>query len=190
MNNAYDFPFCNLILTALPQGALWIADHRATLEKLAALIDTYDPQTVICLGDSFDDIDAVQSLDEQDHLQLATLKAGRDWIWIEGNHDPGPVDLGGQHLASFCLGPLTFRHIATPETGEISGHYHPKCSLRTGGTRAAFLTDASRIIMPAFGTYTGGLRSSHPTLRALMAEDATAILTGRKALPVPLKSTT
>lgn len=219
MNDGYNFPFCNLILTALPQGAIWVEDHRtlcvsdlhlgksdriarrngtllppyetrATLEKLAALIDAYDPKIVICLGDSFDDIDAVRSLDEDDLLQLITLKAGRDWIWIEGNHDPGPVDLGGQHLETYRLGPLTFRHIASAETGEISGHYHPKCSLPSGGTRAAFLIDHNRIIMPAFGTYTGGLRASHPTLRALMADDATAVLTGRKSLPVPLKTTT
>lgn len=217
MNSTYDFQFSNLTLTALPQAALWIAAHRtlcvsdlhlgksdriarrsgrmlppyetrATLEKLADLIGTYDPAIVICLGDSFDDIDAVQSLDTDDHLQLATLKAGRDWIWIEGNHDPGPVDLGGQHLASYRLGSLVFRHIATPDKGEVSGHYHPKCSLPSGGTRPAFLVDTDRVIMPAFGTYTGGLQASHPTLQTLMQSEATAIMTGHKALPVPLKS--
>lgn len=218
MIGAYNFQFCDMTLTALPQGALWVGAYRAlcvsdlhlgksdrivrrsgrmlppyetraTLEKLGDVIGACDPAIVICLGDSFDDIDALQSLDEADHLQLATMKAGRDWIWIEGNHDPGPVDLSGQHLATYRLGGLTFRHIATSETGEISGHYHPKCSLGKGGVRAAFLTDETRIIMPAFGTYTGGLNARHPTLQNLMRKDATAILTGRKALPVPLAAT-
>lgn len=218
MIGAYNFHFCDLEILALPQAALWIPHHRtlcvsdlhlgksdriarrsgrmlppyetrATLEKLAALIDALNPAIVICLGDSFDDIDAAQSLNEADHLQLATLKAGRDWIWIEGNHDPGPVDLGGQHLASYRLGPVTFRHSASAEKAEISGHYHPKCGVGTGTARPAFLIDTDRIIMPAFGAYTGGLRTSSPVLRNLMAPDALAILTGRKAIPVPLKTT-
>jgi len=218
MNNAYDFTFCNLTLSALPQGALWVPDWRAlcvsdlhlgksdriarrssrmlppyetraTLEKLAALVSAYDPATLICLGDSFDDLDAAHSLTDADHLQLTTLQAGRKWIWIEGNHDPGPVNLSGTHVSEMKIGPLMFRHIATPDTGEISGHYHPKCSLPSGGTRPAFLVDQDRIIMPAFGAYTGGLRASHPTLQDMMAKGATAILTGRKALPVPLSAT-
>lgn len=219
MNGAYDFPFCNLTLTALPQGALWVGDHRIlcvsdlhlgksdriarrsgrmlppyetreTLEKLAAVMAMCDPAIVICLGDSFDDLDAVDSLSDTDQQNLAALAAGRSWIWVEGNHDPGPLNLSGAHLATYNVGPLTFRHIASPETGEISGHYHPKCSLGTGGARAAFLIDQNRIIMPAFGAYTGGLRASHPALRTLMNADAKAVLTGRKALPVPLGSTT
>ncbi|SEV89465.1 putative phosphoesterase [Cognatiyoonia koreensis] len=217
MNGAYDFSFCDLTLTALPQGALWVGDHRAlcvsdlhlgksdriarrsgrmlppyetraTLEKLDALIAVLDPGMVICLGDSFDDLDAAQSLSDTDHLHMATLQAGRDWVWIEGNHDPGPVNLSGRHLAELTLGPLAFRHIATQEKGEISGHYHPKCGLAGGGTRPAFLIDTDRIIMPAFGTYTGGLRANHPALRALMSPQAHAVLTGRKAMAVPLKA--
>lgn len=218
MNGAYNFSFCNLTLTALPQGALWIADlrclcvsdlhlgksdriarrsgrmlppyeTRATLDRLEALVMALHPATVVCLGDSFDDLDAVASLDETDHDQLTKLMAGRDWIWIEGNHDPGPVNLGGQHLAEYKRGPLVFRHIATEGTGEISGHFHPKCGVGKGGTRPAFLVDHVRIIMPAFGAYTGGLSAQSPALRELMRKDAHAILTGRKAIPVPLNAT-
>ena len=111
-----------------------------------------------------------------DHqLQIVTLQAGRDWIWIEGNHDPGPVELGGTHLSECSFGPLVFRHIAEPSgRAEVSGHYHPKASLRVRGrsiTRPAFLLDQARLIMPAYGTFTGGLRSTDAALAGLMARD-------------------
>jgi len=206
-------------MMALPQGALWLPKARVlvvsdlhlgksdriarrsgtllppyetkeTLARLEAVIDATDPATVICLGDSFDDLDAALSLEEADRLTLLRLQAGRDWIWIEGNHDPGPVDLGGRHLAELAVANVTFRHIAVQGAmGEVSGHYHPKCALPSGGTRPAFLIDDARIIMPAFGAYTGGLRANHPQLAALMGAEAIAVLTGRKALPVPLRAT-
>ena len=73
-----------------------------------------------CLGDTFDDLRAAE-LGEAHALWLARLMAGRRWVWIEGNHDPGPVALGGEHRADLRLGPLTFRHVAeTGAGGEVS----------------------------------------------------------------------
>ena len=165
-------------------------ETRDTLLRLADDLDRMNPATVICLGDSFDDLDAARALAAEDQTALTRMQAGRRWIWIEGNHDSGPVDLGGTHLAELTLGPLTFRHIAqTGASGEISGHYHPKASLTTRArriTRAAFLSDRDRIIMPAYGTYTGGLRSHDAALTALMRPDALAILTGPRAYAVPM----
>ena len=105
-----------------------------------------------------------------DALWLTRLMAGRDWIWIEGNHDAGPVEIGGSHRAEMPLGPLTFRHIAdATQSGEVSGHFHPK--LRLGGqSRPCFLLDAKRLIMPAFGAYTGGLDVRAPEISSLFAE--------------------
>ncbi len=158
---------------------------RATLEKLDADIEATRPARVICLGDSFDDLTAVGELEDHARLWLARLMAGRDWVWIEGNHDAGPVEIGGTHRANLRLGPLTFRHIATPARGEISGHYHPKA--RLGGTaRPCFLLDADRLILPAYGHYTGGLRCEDPVLQALMHPKALAILTGPRAIAMPM----
>ena len=112
--------------------------------------------------------------------------AGRDWTWITGNHDPGPIEIGGTHRAELKLTPFTFRHIADPnEKSEISGHYHPKARLG-GQSKPCFLADADRLILPAYGTYTGGLRAHDPALTALMAKDALAILTGPRVLAIPM----
>jgi DNA ligase-associated metallophosphoesterase len=217
--NHYALTLRGIELHALPSGALWWPEERLlcvsdlhlgkseriarrggatlppyetrdTLDRLAADLDATDARCVICLGDSFDDLAAAGALVEAARLQLARLQAGRRWIWIEGNHDPGPVDFGGSHLAELAFGPLVFRHIATPGAdGEISGHYHPKAHVRTRArtvSRPAFLADASRIVLPAYGTYTGGLASHSAVLSRLMARDARAVLTGPCPVAVPM----
>jgi DNA ligase-associated metallophosphoesterase len=161
-------------------------ETQATLEKLDRDLEATGAQAVICLGDSFDDDAAADGLDESAQLWLARLMAGHDWTWITGNHDPGPVEVGGTHRAELNLRPFTFRHIAEPDKkAEISGHYHPKARL-AGVSRPCFLADAARLILPAYGVYTGGLRAHDATLTALMAKDALAILTGPRVLAIPM----
>ncbi len=161
-------------------------ENRDTLLRLEAEIDATNPQTIICLGDSFDDIAASHSLSEDETLWLTRLQAGRNWIWAEGNHDPGPIELGGTHRTEVVIENLTFRHIAQPDAqGEVSGHYHPKHRLG-GQSRPAFLYDKHRLILPAFGTYTGGLWTDAPVLKALLKGPAIAVLIGRKAIAVPV----
>ena len=161
-------------------------EARDTLARLEADIRATRATSVICLGDSFDDARAADELPETEKLWIASLQAGRQWYWVEGNHDPGPVNLGGTHLAEVDFAPLRFRHIAlSGETGEISGHYHPKAKV-AGVSRPAFLIDAERVIMPAYGTYTGGLFCDRAPLNALMGAQALAVLTGDVARPVPM----
>lgn len=161
-----------------------------TLTRLEAEITALAPRKVLCLGDSFDDMDAVAGLPGDLRGWVARLVAGTPWIWLTGNHDPAPTGLGGRAADLVTCGSLVFRHIAEPgATGEISGHYHPKAALRVRGgvtSRPCFLRDADRIVLPAFGTYTGGLRSDDPALTALMAPAACAILTGQPMVEIPM----
>ncbi|MEM9050011.1 MAG: hypothetical protein AAGC92_14980 [Pseudomonadota bacterium] len=71
----------------------------------------------------------------------------------------------------------------------MSGHWHPKASVSLRGrrlTRPVFLIDSHRVILPAFGAYSGGLDIGHPEIAALIGPDALAVLTGRVMLPVPI----
>ena len=158
-------------------------ENTDTLARLEAHIAALAPRTVICLGDSFDDMDARQSLTNTETEWITRLQAGRHWIWIEGNHDPAPLDLGGAHKAEHRIDALVFRHIAEPDAnGEISGHYHPKITVSGRGrgiTRPALVFDDNRLILPAFGTYTGGMSLGRSPLNRLF-DRPSVILTGDK----------
>ncbi|RDC73481.1 ligase-associated DNA damage response endonuclease PdeM [Rhodovulum sp. 12E13] len=160
-----------------------------TLGRLAALVRAHAPAHVVCLGDSFDDLRAAEALGPADRDELAGLMAGRRWTWVQGNHDPGPTALGGTCAPELRLGGIALRHAAEPgEAGpEISGHYHPKAGPH-GVRRPAFVTDGRRLILPAFGTYTGGLDAADPAIARLMGPGARAILTGPTQAALPLSA--
>lgn len=161
-------------------------ETEETLARLDADIAAHAPRRVICLGDSFDDARAEADLAEPHRLWLMRLIAGRDWIWIAGNHDPGPLSLPGRHLADWREGAVVFRHIAEARAvQEVSGHYHPKARL-AGRSRPAFLIDAHRVILPAYGAFTGGLWCDDPAFAPLMGPGALAVLTGARTLAIPL----
>jgi len=136
-------------------------DTAATLARLARLIARYAPRCVVALGDSFHDGGGPARLADADRESLHALQRGRDWIWITGNHDPEPADgIGGAFHAAFALGALAFRHLPTGAAGEIAGHLHPVARVAHRGravSRRCFAGDKTRLVMPAFGAFTGGL---------------------------------
>lgn len=160
-----------------------------TLDRLGTEIAALDPAVVVCVGDSFDDDRASRALDSAVAAKLGRLRSGRRWVWVTGNHDPAPGSVGGETVSALGLDGLTFRHIAQPGAdGEISGHYHPKAVVCVRGRRLrrrCFLIDHRRIILPAFGTYTGGLDASEPVFDHLLGDEASAWLIGQRVTPVP-----
>ena len=137
-------------------------DTAATLARLGALIAHYAPRLVIALGDSFHDGRGPARLADTDRATLKAMQRGRDWVWIAGNHDPDPADnIGGRFTPEIKLGGLTFRHEpGGEERGVIAGHLHPVARVARRGravSRRCFATDGVRLVMPAFGAYTGGL---------------------------------
>lgn len=150
-------------------------DTTETLLRLEKLIARYRPDRLVAAGDSFHDRRASERLFPSDRHRLQTLTAACDWLWLTGNHDPDPDPaLGGAIGQEFRIGPLVFRHEAQPghHPGEISGHYHPKASLKVRGRRFSgpcFAEDGQRLILPAFGAYTGGLPVRDPVLSKLFS---------------------
>ena len=136
-------------------------DTAATLARLARLIARYAPRVVVALGDSFHDGGGPARLAHQDRDNIAAMQRGRDWIWITGNHDPEPADgIGGAFHETLTVGALTFRHLPTGGEGEICGHLHPVARITQRGRsirRRCFAVDATRVVMPAFGSFAGGL---------------------------------
>jgi DNA ligase-associated metallophosphoesterase len=138
-------------------------DTAATLARLAAAIARYRPRLVVSLGDNFHDGEGAARMADTDRAVLRGLQRGRDWIWITGNHDPEPAEgIGGTFTASLAIGRLTLRHEPSRDgvDGEIAGHLHPLACVAQRGRavrRRCFAADGKRMVMPAFGAYTGGL---------------------------------
>jgi len=198
-------------------GALWVPEHRtliasdlhlekgsafavrgqmlppydspATLAKLEAEIEALDPTRVVLLGDSFHDSKAVNRLSTDDRERLTRLAVGRDWVWLEGNHDlvalAGALDaLPGRVVTTMTLGALTLIHEPQPgeAVGELAGHLHPAARVAAYGRgvrRPCFITDGRRLIMPAFGAFTGGLNVRDPALASLFGSEPMIAALGR-----------
>jgi DNA ligase-associated metallophosphoesterase len=163
-------------------------DTAATLDKLEDVILRHGIERVICLGDSFHDGEAAQRVDPVQAARLQALIARIEWTWIAGNHDPAPPDdWGGRVLEEVTEGALTFRHEAEPDArgGEVSGHFHPKAAVSVRGKRLTapcFVTDGRRLILPAFGAFTGGLNVLDPAISRLFRRGFQATLLGRNGL--------
>lgn len=148
-------------------------DTLATLKVLEAVIARHDPAIVVSLGDNFHDRVGSAHLPEVFRARIAAMARGRDWIWINGNHDPdGTVGLPGQSADELHHAGLAFRHepsLLSP-AGEIAGHLHPAATVvrrEKAVRRACFATDGNRLLMPAFGLMSGGLDLRHKAMAGL-----------------------
>lgn len=163
-------------------------DTRQTLAVLADLIERLKPETVVCLGDSFHDRHAIGRLPQIERAEIGRLTARARFVWIAGNHDPAPPAADwGEVAEELGRGSLTFRHEARfgPAKGEVSGHFHPVAALTVRGRgmrRRCFLTDGDRLILPAFGTYAGGLNALDPAIAQLFPDDYDALVVGKEAV--------
>lgn len=163
-------------------------DTHATLERLTLLLRRYRPRIVVALGDSFHDRHGAQRLPSAKQTQLNAMTDAHRFIWVQGNHDPTPPEgIGGEWVETFETNSLLFRHMAIEDAapGEISGHYHPKATTPARGgsiTRACFIADARRIILPAFGSYTGGLDVRDPAITRLFPRGGRIFLLGKERL--------
>lgn len=165
-------------------------EARETLGRLQSDLEETGAETLICLGDSFDDDQSASHLIEETRILLVTIMRGRRVCWIAGNHDPKARFSDESWQDEIVLPPLRFRHVADMSSiGEISGHYHPKVSVSVKGrriSRACFLVDENRAILPAYGIYTGGLDCQTPPLSGLMSAGAVAILLGDRPRAIPM----
>jgi uncharacterized protein len=150
-------------------------DSRDTLERLADAVRITDARRVITLGDNFHDDAGALRLDAHCTGMLEALTRALDWVWITGNHDEElPRGFGGTIVPELEVGGITLRHEARAgETApELSGHYHPKMRMTVRNRHIArpcavlgrSNSGAERMILPAFGTLTGGLDAGAPEI--------------------------
>ena len=155
-------------------------DSRDTLERLADAVKATGARRVITLGDNFHDDAGALRLDAHCTGMLEALTRALDWVWITGNHDEElPKGFGGTIVPELELGGVTLRHEARKgETApELSGHFHPKLRVNVRNRHIArpcavighSASGAERMILPAFGTLTGGMDAGAPEIRTALS---------------------
>lgn len=166
-------------------------DTRETINRLYAELHEVRPERLVFLGDSLHDMDAISRIPVAEREAIMALHTACRLVWISGNHDPdGGAAFGGESADEITLGALSLRHepASGPAMGEVSGHLHP-CAVVRGPAgsvrRRCFATDGSRMILPAFGAYTGGLNLMDAAYDGMFAPVPTAYLTGEKIVAVP-----
>ncbi|MDX2277796.1 MAG: ligase-associated DNA damage response endonuclease PdeM [Hyphomonadaceae bacterium] len=166
-------------------------DTHATLARVAALMDRLAPDIVVSLGDSFHDGGGPARMHVQDRELLRALIGRCDWVWIEGNHDSKCAEtIGGVARETLMLGALTLRHAPSVNAAaEIAGHLHP-CARVSGRGRSVrrrcFAYDGERLVMPAFGAFTGGLNICDEVFAPLFPGGVMAFVLGKNRVhPAP-----
>ena len=157
-------------------------DSQATLTALAQEVERTGAKRIYCLGDSFHDRFGCDRLPTQARDLLLDLTTRLDWTWIVGNHDPGFADhCGGRLVEEIEVGGIVLRHEAVRDDPrpEMSGHFHPKLRLQLRGrhvSRRCFVVSPTKLILPAFGSLTGGLDAHHPEIIGHVGRDAAALV--------------
>jgi DNA ligase-associated metallophosphoesterase len=164
-------------------------DTAATLRRLHALVDRLAPATLVALGDSFHDRHAGARVLPDDRRALEALEARTRCVWIEGNHDPeAPAWLAGERRETLRVDGVLLRHLpGEPLEGaacEVAGHLHP-CLKVAGASgrrvrRRCFAGDGTRLVMPAFGAYAGGLNVLDAAYAGLWPKGFTAYALGAR----------
>ena len=180
-------------------------DSRETLERVADAIRETGARRVVTLGDNFHDPDGATRLEPHACGMLEALTRAVDWVWITGNHDigkdgrPAEARFGGTLVDELEIGGVVLRHIAKAgeARAEMSGHFHPKVQVTVNRRRIARpcavlargAEGGDRLVLPSFGTLTGGMAANDPAIiKALQpAENIRAVLpAGDKLVQFPL----
>ena len=157
-------------------------DSLATLQALEREIERTAVTRLFCLGDSFHDRFGCDRLPQSARDLLTSLTAELDWVWIVGNHDPGFSDHCGGRIEEECeVDGIVLRHEAVADElrPEMSGHFHPKLRLSLRGrtvSRRCFVASRTKLILPAYGAFTGGLDAGHPEIVRKVGSGASALV--------------
>ncbi|STX52075.1 metallophosphoesterase, DNA ligase-associated [Legionella busanensis] len=150
-------------------------DTWDTLKRLEHVIDYFKPKILLSLGDNLHDPNAFLRINNSAQKLLKHISTRLDkWIWLMGNHDK-KVILSFATNIYFCtywkLESITFTHDFLPNTPyQIVGHYHPKLKIKKI-TGKCFLVNQNKIVMPSFGSYTGGLDIKSDNFEKLMQDE-------------------
>lgn len=140
--------------------------NRDNLWRLSNLLLDHRPQRLLILGDL---VHSHYNREWDDFIEMRRFFSNCDFTLVKGNHDVLP--LGAYHDESIHVHSsleednLLFIHEPTEleteesSTIEVCGHLHPAIKLRGAARQSlrlpCFWMTEQRLVLPAFGTFTG-----------------------------------
>ena len=150
-------------------------DTKETLEKLFNCINEFKPSKLIIVGDLLHDKFSFQSFHDSDLNNLNNSTKKTEFIWVKGNHDSDVEINGFTKVLDYKVDDIIFNHIPIKTTNyQICGHYHPKVKILHRGKsiyKVAFVHNDKVLILPSFGTLTGGLNINQEPLKKLLGKN-------------------
>ena len=141
-----------------------------------------------------EDIEPAELFKHPSYKRVVTVEGNMKLVWIAGNHDGlSGGAWGGEVADELERDGIVFRHQSEAQESrpEISGHFHPKLRLSLRGrpvSRPCFAGDAQRLILPAFGSLTGGLAAEDSAIARNFTGPYRAMLVARgRLLSIPCR---
>ena len=136
-------------------------DSLDTISRLEEMIKITSPKKTLLLGDTIHDKNGLLRMSDEIKENFFSLFKKSTLILISGNHDEELAFPNLKLNPYYKLRNITFIHeMSSNESLEISGHFHPMINTKFKGIRirsSCFVVTKNKIIIPSFGTFTGGL---------------------------------
>jgi len=129
--------------------------------RLTGMVRATRAERLVVLGDLFHSRSGMTDGLRRALLEWRNAVPDLEIDLVRGNHDLNAGDPWPElriicHDEPWSLGDLQCRHHpADDETPHVCGHLHPAVAIPGAGRRPCFVVGARRMILPAFGDYTG-----------------------------------
>ncbi len=146
-----------------------------TLKKLSLVLKKKNIKQLILLGDVFHDDHGYERLDKSTRNLFNEIILQYKTIFILGNHDKNINIPNLKTFKKLKINNINLTHQPTDNYSiEITGHYHPKVVLFIQGnkiSKGCFIVSGKKIILPAFGKFTGGLNVENNIFDKILDSD-------------------
>ncbi|MBF91799.1 MAG: hypothetical protein CMP34_03215 [Rickettsiales bacterium] len=143
-----------------------------TLKKLRNVLKKKNIKQLILLGDVFHDNYGYERLENSARDLFNKIIIQYNARFILGNHDKNINIPNLKTLKKLKINNINLTHQLTQNLSiEITGHYHPKVVLLIQGnkiSKSCFIVSGKKIILPAFGKFTGGLNVESNTFDKIL----------------------
>ena len=107
-------------------------------------------------------------------------------IFVLGNHETKMQLENIKFFNEYVLDGIHFIHQTSKKSiYQISGHYHPVATIRTGSkkiTGKCFIQEQYNLIMPSYGVYTGGLNIKNKIFKKIFKKEPNVYFLGKRSI--------